>query len=191
MRERQSIDIIGDASQESRDEVQEHYRSLLYRHSESLPQELKERILQNERPLTEQEKMIINTINEDTDAVMAEIGVEPWDIPAENFHILNKDTYNELAEHKGDAVTKFGDQTVLFNEELLHENPVIFGSLAFHEVLHMKAYRSVEVGEKEDIVFASRNGVEVGGRLHHYVRGMGHDHFSGLGEALISHQQKE
>lgn len=182
------IRVIGNASEQDKEELRVDIDNVFHRHAEHIPVELREKFEQYEIPKSEQEITLIQLVNIVTDELMKEYGIDSHDVPLENYHIIPQHLYKELAVI-GQAMARWSDQAILFNADHFRENPVYFGSVAFHETLHMKSYLSLEMRDENDAVYikAHRKGVVVGGLL----KDAGHAHFEGLGEAIISHQQKK
>ncbi|MFZ2049243.1 MAG: hypothetical protein WAV25_03035, partial [Minisyncoccia bacterium] len=186
------IRIVGGASTEKKAEVRESLEQAFSNHLESTsPQEL-EQLRKLEYPKSETELALINFANEETSRLMQEAGVEPYDIPVENFHIIPPELYKKVAD-KNSAASAFNmQQGIIFNAEYFRDNPVYFCDNAIHEILHLKAHFSVEVEEENGEVKKTpyREGVSVRAIQKDGFNGRYHMHFNGLHEAIVSETEK-
>jgi len=82
---------------------------------------------------------------------------------------------------------------VIYDNSQFRNNPVDFGTVSFHETLHLKGSFSVEVSENEGEIHQApyREGVSVRALQKHGLYGDYPHHFFGLHEAIISYQQKK
>lgn len=120
---------------------------------------------------------------------MREAGVEPIDIPAENFHIVPPELYKRISDDDGmNAITFIMRQAIFFNARHFRDNPVNFGAVVFHELLHLKSFLAVEVNEEGDEINATtyRSGVSVRALQRYGYHGKYHHHFWGLNEAIVA-----
>jgi hypothetical protein len=81
---------------------------------------------------------------------MQEAGVDPYDIPLDNYHIVPSALLRHLTERDMNvhAITVPPKFLILINMECTQGNLLSFGSTVFHETLHAKAYLSMEAQEK-------------------------------------------
>ncbi len=182
------IRIIGAAPEKVKEEARADISNVFHRHAENIPAEWREKFEQYEVSKSEQEIVLIQCINDATNDLLKEFDMDPYDVPVENYHILLPNLYKELAII-GHAMARWSEQAILFNANHFSENPVYFGSIAFHETLHMKGYLSLEVRAENGTIYikADRKGVAVAG----LSQNADHTHFEGLGEAIISRQQQK
>ncbi|MHB8173961.1 MAG: hypothetical protein ACYDFU_05820 [Nitrospirota bacterium] len=145
MRKGPEIGIIGSASPESKEQTKQEIEHALFEHYESLPPQEGEQLRKFEYPKSEKELALIGFANNETDKLMREAGVEPYDIPAENYHIIPPDLYKKAAGSSGKAVTFTTRQGIFLNAQDFRDNPVNFGATALHETLHLKAHFSMEM----------------------------------------------
>jgi hypothetical protein len=194
--------IIGRAPEEEKEKVREQFRGLLFSHLEYLPPEAQELIRKFEYPKTKEEIAVINFANQETNRLRKKLGLESFDIPLENYHILPPEKYREImGDPNAYAITAFNQQAIVFNAEAARDNLPYFGALALHETLHLKGHLTLEVeegkegemgeGEKLPIVTLYRAGVSVRALQKDIVEGRYHEHFGGLHEAIIETQTKK
>ena len=136
---------------------------------------------------------LIDFVNEETSRLMQEAGIEPYDVPPENFHIVPPELYKEIANGEGTAIAFITKQGIFFNGYHVNNNPVNFGAIALHELLHLKAHLSMEVQEEGDEVTETpyREGLEVKALQSHRYHGKEHRHFDGLHEAIVAETEKQ
>lgn len=185
--------IVGDASEEIKGAAKIVIESRLTNHVHSLSEKDREYIVQHEYPKTEQELVLIDFANSETNRLREEVGLEPYDIPAENYRLIPEKVYKEIGGTGiFDAVTFFIKQGILFNAELFRDNPVFFGSVALHESLHLKGHFTVEaeeIGGKISIT-PYREGITARAAQKKKSQGENHSHLIGLHEAIVAEQQK-
>lgn len=186
------IRTIGNASTEQKEEEKKKIEQLLFNHFVSLDSDAKAQLEKFEYTKSATELAVIDFANKETNQLMKEVGVEPYDIPAENYHIIPPEVYKKGGG--GGAGTAFTTmQGMIFNAERLRGNPVLFGSVALHETLHIKAHLSVEVLKKEEGVGTRhfRRGVKIASSQKYDDSGKYHEHFDGLNEAIVAAQEKK
>jgi len=187
------IRIIGKASSEKKGEIKKEAEKTLFNHFESLSPEEGECFKKFEYPKSKKEIALINFANKETCKLMKKVGVESYEIPVENFHIVPPEIYKRFAGENGVARADNVKKGVVFNAEYCRDNPVFFGAVTFHEMLHLKAYLSVEAQEiNEDVIVTPyREGITVLALQEHTNRGNYHEHFSGLHEAIVAEAEKK
>lgn len=186
------IRTIGNASFEEKEKANDKIKLRLFEHFASLDEGAKEKLKKFEYPKSPTELALIDFANKETNELMKEVGVEPYDVPSENYHILPPEFYNKVAGG-GSATTVTSEQGILFDAERFRDNPSCFGSVAIHETLHLKAHLSLEVaeGDKDADVANYRRGTKIGSLLATSESGNYHEHFKGLDEAIVATQQKK
>ncbi|MER3406810.1 MAG: hypothetical protein C4278_00005 [Patescibacteria group bacterium] len=186
------IRIIGTASPKEKKKVKEEIRLALFEHFKSLSEEEKKMFKKFEYPKSEIELALINFANKITNELMKEAGVEPYDIPPENYHILPPELYKRLASDLYVAQASRTKQRILFNAEYFRDNPVYFGAVVFHETLHLKTPLCIKVNKKDNKTERTLYRVSV--CIYHLERypfyNKSHIHFCGLEEAIISKAEK-
>jgi len=185
--------IVGSASTEKKAEVKKDLERNFSDQLASLTEVDREKLEQLEYPKSEQELALIAFANEETNRLMQEAGVEPYDIPTENYHIVPPEIYKKSAAGTGTASTFFKQQMIIFNAENYRSNPVYFGASALHETLHLKGHTAFEVeaeGEKIEKTLY-RAGVEVLALQQLNSERKYHRHFFGLHEAIVANQEKK
>jgi hypothetical protein len=186
------IRIIGGAPAEKKEQVERRLFQAFSNHLKSLSPQERELFEKFEYPKSEKELALIQFANEETSRLMQEAGIEPYDIPAENFHIVPSELYKKASGDTGTATTFYTKQGIIFDAEHFRDNPVYFGATTLHELLHLKAHFSVEV--QGDTSEASetpyREGVTVRALQSHGHHGRYHRHFAGLHEGIVAETEK-
>lgn len=188
------IRIVGDAHEDYKEKVREEIEESFFHHNDSLSKEDWEEIIMVEHAKSEKEIELINFANQETNRLMQEAGVNPYNIPLENFHLIPSEKYqNATSSESHGAATFYYKQAILFNAERFKDELLLFGVVAFHEVLHLKSHFSVEAEEGDDWIAKSRyrEGVSVISSQKAEERGEVHSHFVGLHEAIVSSQTKK
>jgi len=121
-------------------------------------QEVQELIKNNEIPKTTFEERAIEIANNESNKLMEECGIKPYDIPFKNIHILPSDIYKKItnnSEHE-DAITYASNQNIFFDEQVTKSPHLIkFWMYVFHEMLHAKAHLTLHgtiEGEDADTI---------------------------------------
>lgn len=187
------IRTIGNASAEQKETAVRNLAKRLFNHFESLSTEEQEQLEKFEYPKSPKELACIDFANKETNSLMREAGVEPYDIPAENFHIVPSELYKKAAGEGGSATTYTTKQGILFDAEQFRGNAVLFGGVALHEALHLKAHLTIEVNEDSNDVDVThyRQGVSIKALQKHGYTGEFHEHFRGLHEAIVAIHEKK
>jgi len=185
------IRIIGGASAEKKEEAREEIRRALFEHFETLsPQEQKD-LKRLEYPKYKREAAVIRFVNEETSQLMQEAGLEPYDVPEENLHIVPPELYKKVAG-TGIATAYTTKQGILFDAWHARNNLVDFGATVLHEILHLKGHLSLEVNEANEKLEKTsyRQGVTVKALQRYRNQGKHHNHFVGLHEAIVAEAEK-
>jgi len=186
------IRVIGRASADKKEQAKKEIEQFLYDHFESLSPQEQEQLKKLEYPKSEKELALINFANEETSRLMQESGIEPYDIPEKNLHIIPSDFYRNSTRGRGTAAAFNIKQGILFDAQYFRDNPVSFGSATLHEMLHLKAHLSIEVQEEDEKIEKTpyREGVTVIALQKHGYYGKYHEHFDGLHEAIVAETEK-
>ncbi len=195
------VRVVGGVSEEGKEQVKKETKELLgEKHLEHLSEERRRKLEALEYPKTEEEKELISFANKKINELMEKSGISSYDIPEANIHILPPDLYKEIDSDKRRTATSFPEDQVMFlNANFMRNNPVLFGGVVFHELMHLKSHLTLEAeeeaetkedGEKKIKKTEFRSGLEVEASQKFRSRGKYHEHFCGLNEALISSQEK-
>jgi len=92
-----------------------------------------------EREKTPEELHIINLANEATNEVRRKYALENFDIPSENIHVINEETW---PREKGTAFYNSMLQGIAAREQ---PAKMAFMKKIFHEMLHFKSYNALQV----------------------------------------------
>src|SRR3990167_1894183 len=192
MKKGPEIRIVGGASAEKKEQTRREVEQAFFNHFESLSPQEREQFEKLEYPKSEKELALINFANEETSRLMQEAGIEPYDVPVDNYHIIPSELYKKVAGDSGNATTVNTKQGILFDALEFRDNPVYFGAAALHESLHLKAHFSMEVQEEGDKVSKTpyREGVTVRALQSYGHHGKYHHHFVGLHEGIVAETEK-
>jgi len=184
--------MVGGASPEKKEKAKQELEKAFFDHIESLPKEVQEKIEKLEYPKSEKEIALIDFANQETSRLMEEVGVEPHDIPLDNYHIIPPELYEKEFGRRSSAVAHGRRQAIAFNAENFRDNPILLGMAAIHETLHLKAQMSFEIEESKDGKNTTpyREGVTVRSSQLKAAQGNYHEHFRGLHEAIVSEAEK-
>src|SRR3989344_2476044 len=142
------IRIVGGVSAEKKEQTRKEVEQALFSHFKSLSPQEREQFEKFEYMKSEKEVALIDFANEETLRLMQEAGVEPYDVPIENYHIIPSELYKKAAGDSGTATTFNTKQGIIFDAQHFRDNPVNFGAVDLHESLHLKAHFSMEVKEE-------------------------------------------
>jgi len=131
-----------------------------------------------EKEKTSEELQIIALVNDATNELRQKYGLENFDIPANNIHIITKDNWSR-------------DESALYASNLqavaLKETPtrIAFMTRIFHEMIHFKSYQSLQITNTDSPEIANyRNGLTV------CIRNGEKKYFTNLNEAITEEINK-
>jgi hypothetical protein len=189
--------IIGKAPKEEKEKAKKELYDLLFKHLESLPPAVQERVKKFEFPKNEEEILFINFANEETNNLRRKFGLDPYNIPIENYHIIPHEYYEKTSKNSA-AETFLNKQALVFDVEELRSNPLYAAALIIHETLHLKGHLTLELqiedqgnNKREIKKTPYREGVSIRALQKHGMSGNYHEHFEGLHEAIIQYQTKK
>ncbi len=148
-------------------------------------------IKQTEYAKTPEQIAILEFINNETNRLMLECGVEPFDIPIKNYHILPKKELKKYFDSETGGYEGRASAIGLSSE--LRSDLLRFAVVAFHEALHMKSrevwelYKNKEEKIKEQ---RYRGGVRATSPHKKDEASRPVTHFSGLDEGIVAWQEK-
>jgi len=120
-----------------------------------------------EREKTPEELQIIELINIETNKLLDKYGRQPFDIPTQKVHIVDKEHWPK--EYNHDVVSVFnlyGQFTAVKAEHA--SDRLEFASLVYHEVLHLKSHLALEAEKttEEDGTHIKFRGYRAGISIH-------------------------
>jgi hypothetical protein len=107
-------------------------------------QEFKD-LIDKEREKTSEELQIINLANQVTNELLKRYGLDNFDIPPQNIHIIKEDEWPR--DEKGSAVYISSFQGIATREQ---DSNIVFLKKAIHEMLHFKSYNAAQVTKSEN-----------------------------------------
>ncbi len=139
--------IVGKVSESGKEKI---LKSKEERFEDQSFEELKDK----EREKTPEELEIISLANKMTNEVRRSYGLEDFDIPAKNIHVIKKEKW---WNDNNSAVYKPSLQGICIEERLAN---VSFAKEVFHELIHFKSYEALHVVEgKERVLESYRSGL--------------------------------
>jgi len=187
------IQTVGNASDEKKDQVKAEIKNLLINHLQSLSQKDIEQLKECEIQKSEGQIALITFVNTEVSRLAREFGLDSYDIPAENYHIIPSKLYKKVSNDSSNATAFYPKQGAVFEAESFQDNLLYFGAVALHETLHLKAFYSMEVNEegKEVHKTSYREGVSIRALQREGYHGDYHEHFRGLHEAIVSRVERD
>jgi hypothetical protein len=187
-----NLDVIGNASEEEKWKFVKRRTHIFTNQleSEGLSPEKKRSVEEANFPKSPEQISILNFINEETNKLMVELGIEPFDVPPENFYILPDTNLKELTDSKTGAYEDESQAVGLTYH--LRSSLFRFAYVSYHEMLHFKARQVSEVYKNENKVKNQtyRHGVRAYSTSKKDAEGNWHAHFVGLDEAIVGRQEK-
>ena len=191
MRQGPEFRIVGNASADKKTVERTKLEDAFHEHRASLPPEIREELKRLEYPKSEKEIALINFANEETNRQMEEAGVESFDVPVGNHHVVPPESFAKFGRSRLTiATTDTHWQGIMYNAGEFRSNLVNFGTTAQHETDHLKEYRAFQIDTNDKGALGYRAGVEVNSRRAG-SSGRKVLHFRGLNEAIIVVQQKK
>ncbi len=187
-----NLGVVGDASDEEKEKFLKRQRDIFINQLEfeELSPEVKETIEKANFPKSPEQISILNFINEETNRLMVELDIEPFDVPPKNFYILPDAELKELTDSKSAAYGSANQAVVMTYR--LRTSLLRFALVSYHEMIHFKAKQISEVYKNEDKIKDQyfRQGVRAYSTRKKDEEDNRHDHFTGLGEAIVGKQEK-
>lgn len=187
-----NLGVIGNASEEEKEEFVKRRTRIFTNQleSEGLPPEKKRVVEEANFPKSPEQISILNFINEATSRLMVELGVEPFDVPPENFYILPDAELKELTDSKTGAYE--GASQAVGITYHLRSSLFRFAYVSYHEMLHFKARQVSEIYKNGDKIKDQgfRHGVRAYSTSKKNAEDNRHAHFVALDEAIVGRQEK-
>lgn len=166
------------------------------KHLEDIPEKSKGELKRQEYIKTPEELELIGCANKKTNEFMKQAGLNPYDVPDKNLHVVPPKLYQEIhgsGINSSSAATIKREQMAIFNADYCRTNPVLFGDDVFHEMMHLKNHFAIEVQKgKEEKAFEFRGSLNMQSAEKTDAKtGGSHEHFGGLEEAAIVFQEKK
>jgi hypothetical protein len=187
------IQTVGNASDEEKEKVKAEIKNLLLNHLQSLPPKDIKQLKEYEIQKSEGQIALIAFVNNEVSRLIGEFGLEPYDIPVENYHIIPSKLYRKVAKNDSNATAFCLKQGIIFEAEAFQDNLLHFGAVALHETLHLKAFYSMEVNEEGGEIEKTpyREGITIRALQRDGYHGNYHEHFRGLHEAIVSRVERD
>lgn len=123
-------------------------------------------LAEKEREKSPEELQLIGIANDMTNEIRRQYGLDDFDVPPENIHIIKKEKWPE----------NYDSTSAFYNSELQgvvmedHHSRIVFTARMLHEMLHFKSYNALQVTKENDsrlkgyrvgLTVAARNGKEI------------------------------
>lgn len=188
---RPEIPVIGAASDAKKAAVEKNIQDHFSNNRDQVSSVFADRLRMLEYPKHDFERAAIKDINELLNQVLKELNLPTFDIPEANIYSVPQNLYKEIdgrTNIDSDGFAAHQEQAIVLNSENL-DHPYSRISVLLHEMIHLKGFVSIEVGEdKTDL---RRIGLEAHSSLKktkEYKQPV--RHFIGLNEAVVSELQK-
>ena len=100
---------------------------------------------------------MINLVNDETNKLLEEYGLEKFDIDPDNIHLLDENAYENFRENrknkenKGSAVFKILNQSIIINQDVSFSK-TLFVHRLFHEMIHFKSRQEIHISKDKKVV---------------------------------------
>ncbi len=186
-----AIDNASEESKKDVKDVKEIFVRSLFDQFESLSEDQKKHLEKVEYPKSEEEKVLINFANKETNQLMKKFGIDPYDIPMDNYHIVPTDFFNKIYGAGNGAIAYILQQGIIFNAKINRDSLLQFGTNAFHETLHLKAHLTFQVSENKKEHNPIATVFREGFTCYSSQAKEKHKHFVGLHEAIVALQEEK
>ncbi len=186
------FEVIGAVSEEKKEEFAIKRRDIFIKQQDLMPEGERKKLEAVEYDKTPEQIAALDFIDQETNRLLQECGVEPIDIPAKNYHILPKEEMDKFF-HTSSAGTYEGSKYAIGLSSELRKSLLMFVTVAFHEALHMKARQIWQLYEDREGKLKNkiyRSGMRVFSPRKKNMQGRSVTHFSGLDEAVVAWQEK-
>lgn len=163
---RPEVRIVGKAPEEAKEEARKLLSALFGEYhladmTEEMLQEIKEKELQKDRI----DRDIIKAANEMINELLQQWGLQPFDIPDNNIHIIPDSLYGKIFTRMkiGDEMgaTRLSQQAIFINGEFKNKDFLDYLTGLFHEICHLKGYYAEELIKNNSDSYA-RKGYRIG-----------------------------
>lgn len=127
--------VVGAKNKEEEEEI-------LIKEEERFDDQFFEDIEGKEREKTLEELKIIELANGATNEISRKYGLDDFDIPSKNIHIIKEEEWPKEA----DAFYKPMMQAIAFKEQPIK---IVFLKKMIHEMLHFKSYNAIQITDEE------------------------------------------
>jgi hypothetical protein len=134
-----------------------------------------------ERKKTEAELQVITLANELTNNLRRQYGLEDFDIPSQNIHVISEEAWELCVYADSSAVYAPSQQAIAAREQPAN---IVFMKKTLHELLHFKSYGALQVPVDQSKVDEYRIGLIV------HTRDGKTEYFKNLNEAVTEELTK-
>ncbi len=130
--------VVGDISSEEKENIKKEF-------NDQFDDQAFESLVGKEREKTPEELRIIGLANEITNKLRKEYGLDDFDVPAQNIHIIKE---NEWPKHRKESAIYMSVLQGVVSRE--HEASLVSFAHIVHEMVHFKSYNAAQVTESEE-----------------------------------------
>ncbi len=163
--------VVGGIDDEDKQDIQRQY-------NERFREQAFDDLYGLERDKTPEEQKIIQFVDDATDTLRKQYGLEAFPVPEKNVHVIPRDHWKPTTT---DAFFLPQRQAVFVREAVA---PIVFAKKIYHEFVHFKSYGAAQVRRDTDKVDLYRQGLRV------YARGQEELFFRLLNEAVTEELAK-
>ena len=182
--------VVGNAEYVEKYAAKRKRESAFYM-QDAFTEEEEQLLAKTEYPKSDKEKALIRFANDGINELLEEAGMDTYDVPEENIHILPPEVFDRFGTHDATASTRYYYQAVFANAAELRGRPVSFGTTMVHELMHLKAPQTLEVRDDEENASEYRAGISAPASIKRSREIGDHEHGRGVHEALIVLTEKE
>lgn len=157
-------------------------RAILNQMAEIFDEQFFQDIRNRERDKTPEEMIIISLANKTTNDLRKKYGLEPFNVPRKNIHIIKKDAWPN--DTSAAAVYVSMHQGVAIRES---PSKLFTMSLVLHEMIHFKSYNAIQAKRSGETLEANEYRV---GLTVHDLKKPGKRYFRSLNEAITEELTK-
>lgn len=113
------IRIVGSASEEEKNRINQEHKKMLVgeNHLDDMPDDLRKEMEKDEISKTKEQLMIFDYANKETNRLLEKFGIEPYDIPEKNFHMISRRLIRELTGKDTDAISFLQGRVALVDKD--------------------------------------------------------------------------
>ncbi|MCK9352483.1 MAG: hypothetical protein M0P76_06925 [Candidatus Pacebacteria bacterium] len=186
--------VTGNVPDEQKAKVKKESQELFLDPHSTLTEKQANELKRVECPKTENEIVILKVINEKLKALAEEHGAAPYDIPAENIHIVPSDYFHQNFPGISEAVALPEKQMIFMDEHNVRSHLFAFADTVIHEQAHLLGDIAILISEDPDSGDFESSTQHAGWSMHaskkKELENKDHRHFEGTHEAIAAMIEK-
>lgn len=191
-----NFNVVGKIDDKLKDEIKQDNHDNLHKHLEHLTNDQRVEVMEHECPKSTEELVCVDLANQETNRLLKLAGIEPYDFPASNIHIMDKHFIEEQYGSDFETGRAYAEgQSIVLNEDDVRKSRLSFASIVFHEMFHVKSLfvQHAVRKQKDDNTFNTKIVTYRKGLLvcsPQQKQADDHIHFAGLNEAVTANAEK-